>query len=125
MRAIFSDAPALPVKDDEGGHHGDVQHEDDDDDDDERAVRAADVSRVAVVAAAVLGREVGVARRLGVGSALGEVTRALNSKYFLSWFSTTIAGGFVNSPYGHPYNHNSSLPECLAGMASARRPRRR
>ena len=74
---FYKSNPTLPVENDEGGHHGDVQHEDDDDDDDERAVRAADVGRVAVVAAAVLGREVSVARRLRIGRALGEVTRSL------------------------------------------------
>ena len=68
----------MPVKDDEGGHHSDVQHENDDDDDYERAVRAADVGRVAVVAVTAFGRVVRVARRLGVGGALGEVPRALN-----------------------------------------------
>ena len=77
LLSSFQKQHHIPVKNDEGGHHGDVQHENDDDDDDERAVRAADVGRVTVVAVAVFGREVCVARRLRVGRAFGEVTRTL------------------------------------------------
>ena len=82
---IFSKGDhTVPVKNDEGGHHGDVQHENDDNDDDERAVRTADVGRVAVVSAAVFGRrEVCVARRLRVRRAFGEVTRTLKNNRFI------------------------------------------
>jgi len=111
LRPIFS---FLPVKDDEGGHHGDVQHEDDDDDDDERAVRAADVGRVAVVAAAVLGREVGVARRLGVGSALGEVTRALSA--WQEWLLHDVLADGESQPEVHVFGQQVALAAELAAV---------